>query len=847
MKQFLKIIFLALFFLLVFGEKASSQKTPLLKMTAVKAQCQRVGTSFQMILTITLDNWSYQNFGSNIQYTLTGAGVSSQTLSASAANTATLNTHIFQGVNLNGSVTYSITANVPSPGSGGVGGNTLTFIPSMGLCGAISQIVIDTNLLVTPRPCPTVVNLISNGNFMYGNDGTFRSDLTPGCGSCTSGSYCVGKDFNAKCSIWPASTWDHTLNTPSGSYLLIDGHPTVASTVWFANVQVCKGKTYTFSFWAKSLYPDAFNLGIMINNATVPVSTVTLSGASTWRQYSVTWPCTLPTGTIIQLGIRQLSGGEKRDFGIDDVFFGHCCDDCDQSVTEDKEDCIIDIDTTIVKVSCGNIVDIQCIFDGSPDFVKYTLYDSIGQIVFATTTNTTQFSTTLPGTGIFYGVVEVSCGGGDDKGGDEDEDVFEIVNLSPVADFRLSTTTICVNGQSQRNIVTTDYSNQEGELSYLYTVTETSTGSSNTYNVSQPNIVLDAKKAYTMTLKVTDKKGCTAEKTVNIKSAAACKAKFDWWYSWCDDGCNNTKDVTVTFENLSEFANCLTPPSYLLDYGDGKTGSSFSHVYKVPCSGKNYNVKLTITLGKPGDKDYCQATWDTMIVINNEKPKIGISKICCDGLVFFYTNVTKGEWQTPGSTGKPKFPAVSKKIWKPLGIQIGQNYRQYYTNPGTYYVYINGAETENHNRCPIREVAFTIQNVECFNRNVKIKKIETVDNVTVKYKFTALALPAVHRMKSKVSAKGGKKLKEISTDFSGTINKKGADGCFCTPQPISKSSGVLNNKRKAKAATSTSGKFRIGMNKATANFYIKTNSNVTKNWTLQLGFPPCDYPWFLFF
>lgn len=254
-----------------------------------------------------------------------------------------------------------------------------------------------------------------------------------------------------------------------------------------------------------------------------------------------------------------------------------------------------------------------------------------------------------------------------------------------------------------------------------------------------------------------------------------------------------------------------------------------------------------MTFGKPGDKDYCQSIWSAVITVDRTKPSVVVTKICCDGLVFFQTNATKGEWNTPGSLGKPGWPAVSKKIWKPLGIQVGQNYRQYYSTPGTYYITIPGAETENHNKCPIREVSFKINSIECFNRNVKAKKTDVVDGVTVKYKFTALALPLVHRMKSKISAKGGKKLKEISTDFSGTINKKGADGCFCAPQSISKASGLQTNKRKAKAATSTSGKFRIGMNKATANYYVRTNGGTTKTWTLGLGFPPCDHPWFLFF
>lgn len=542
MRQSIKIFILI--FTVFFGWQkiAHCQKVPPLKMTAVRAECKRIGIQSKMVLTITLDNYSYSNFGTNIQYIVTD-GTNTQTLMASAANTATPNIHEFTGVNLTVNTNYSITANAPP-----VGGNTLTFTPLKGNCFIQTQVVIDSALVVqvsTEKKCPTLVNLVSNGNFMYGNNGSFKSDLVPGCNSCTTGSYCVDKEFKAKCNTWPAATWDHTLGTASGSYLLVDGHQQTASTVWFTDVKVCKDMTYTFSFWAKSLYSDAFTLGFMVNGVLAPVtgSTVAISGTPAWREYSISWPCNLPTGTIVQIGIEQLTGGDRRDFGIDDIFFGYCCNECNIS-TSIEEDCVIDIDTTIVKVSCGNIVNISSIFDGTPSLVTCTVYDSIGNIVF-TALNTPTLTFTLPGTGIFYGVVEASCGGGDANGGDEDEDVFEIINLAPVADFRLSSTFNCVAGQPQRSVATLDYSNQEGTLSYLYKVTDVLGGTSSTYTSAQPFFTVDAKKAYDVNLTVTDSKGCTAQKTVRVDAAATCNAKFDWWYSWCEDQCTGTKKLPL--------------------------------------------------------------------------------------------------------------------------------------------------------------------------------------------------------------------------------------------------------------------------------------------------------------
>lgn len=815
----------------------SAQKSPLLIMDSVKVACQGPVTKKVPIVTVFLRPNTY--WSTNIVYSIAGNPSLTLDQNTPGANMAG-NPQTFPAPTLINGNTYTITANAP-----GVGGNTLSFKPDCGGIVVGPGPVIELPNVIEKGNCPSPVNLVANGNFIYGNDGSFQSDLLLGCNKCVANSYCVGSQFTNKCSSWPANSFDHTIGTASGSYLLVDGNPSQPSTVWSDTVTVCKDIEYTFSFWVKSIYAEAFTLGMMIRDKNVPASTVTVSQTKpTWTQYSFKWLSA--ASESIPIGIKQLTAGQKRDFGIDDIFFGFCCE-CNAPVSI-EEDCVVDIDTTIVKVSCGNIVDIKSIFDGTPSIIKYTIYDSVGQVVF-TTSNTAQFTFTLPGPGIFYGVTEVSCGGGDEQGGDEDEDVFEIINLPPVADFRLNSAFSCVNGKAQRTVSTLDYSNEEGSLSYSYVVTEKSSGAVMTYNAAEPTMVLDAKKAYSVVLTVTDTKGCSAQKMADIDTAATCKSKFDWWYSWCDDSCVGTKNITVNFENKSEFTNCAVTPVYTWDYGDGKsaTGDNPPHVYSVPCAGKSFNVKLTMTFGKPGDPNYCQAVWDTMITVDPAKVKVGVSKICCDGLVFFYTNATKGKWSTPGSLGIPKWPAVSKKIWKPLGIQVGQNYRQYYSTPGTYYVMINGGETENHNRCPIREIPFTITSVECFNRNVKAKATDVVDGVTVKYKFTALALPLVHRMKSKIRAKGGKKLAEISTDFSGSINKKGADGCFCTPQPVGKSSGTLTNKRKAKAAVSTNGKFRIGMNKATANFYVKTNSGTTKTWQLSLGFPPCDYPWFLFF
>ncbi|MEO6046355.1 MAG: hypothetical protein ABIQ57_02665 [Candidatus Kapaibacterium sp.] len=172
--------------------------------------------------------------------------------------------------------------------------------------------------------CETPCNLVKNGNFSAGNTG-FTSDLLMGCNSCTAGTFCVGPQFTTKCNSWPANSYDHTLGTASGNYLLIDGYNgTGYKDVWKKSLPVCKGITYTFSFWAKNVYDGSVDVGMMINGVQVGASASVAT--KTWKQYSVTW--TSAVSATIPIALRQMTGGEKRDFGVDDIFFGFCACAC---------------------------------------------------------------------------------------------------------------------------------------------------------------------------------------------------------------------------------------------------------------------------------------------------------------------------------------------------------------------------------------------------------------------------------------------------------------------------------------------------------------------------------------
>ena len=172
-------------------------------------------------------------------------------------------------------------------------------------------------LTVFPGSAKAQTNVATNGDFAAGNTG-FVCGL-PYNGICAAGTYFVGNSFYAKCSAWP-NTYDHTLGTPAGSFFLVDGDPLVAFSIWSQNVNVCNGTTYTFSFWAKNIYTNTFNINMNVNGGTVMVVAMSSSSAG-WTQFSTTWVAS-STGTV-PISLYCTTGGAQRDFGIDDIFFGY--------------------------------------------------------------------------------------------------------------------------------------------------------------------------------------------------------------------------------------------------------------------------------------------------------------------------------------------------------------------------------------------------------------------------------------------------------------------------------------------------------------------------------------------
>ncbi|MAX79446.1 MAG: hypothetical protein CL843_04625 [Crocinitomicaceae bacterium] len=174
-------------------------------------------------------------------------------------------------------------------------------------------------------------NLITNGDFQAGNTG-FSTDFDYSC-TCIDFSVCVADEGRGKCnnpSTWFDDTWDHTFGDSTGLYLVVDGRAsTDPDRIYFTNVSVTAGQTYTFSFWhlpritSTSSYPT---LQMVINGANVG-SAVSATGDN-WLQFCTDWTAT-SSGTI-EISINQTNSGYSgNDFGIDDIYFGTCSEPCE--------------------------------------------------------------------------------------------------------------------------------------------------------------------------------------------------------------------------------------------------------------------------------------------------------------------------------------------------------------------------------------------------------------------------------------------------------------------------------------------------------------------------------------
>ena len=165
------------------------------------------------------------------------------------------------------------------------------------------------------EPCPN--NLVINGDFENGDDGSFTTGTLPFDPNCQIQSYAVVNNATDKCGN--VSVFDHT-NPPFGLFLDIDGYSSAAGDVWCQNVSVTSFTNYTFSFWATD-----FNLTDMNPNINMTINGTVVNAVSVntdvWTQYVATWNSGATSGAIT-LCLNQTNFiGIGVDYGIDDIEF----------------------------------------------------------------------------------------------------------------------------------------------------------------------------------------------------------------------------------------------------------------------------------------------------------------------------------------------------------------------------------------------------------------------------------------------------------------------------------------------------------------------------------------------
>ena len=193
--------------------------------------------------------------------------------------------------------------------------------------------------------CDPTTNLIPEGDFEISGNSlplAYSTSLNHLCscnypdGTAGYGSYCIETTGYQKCTSFDPTT-DHT--TGSGKYMVVDGFPNSdpptavdPNIVWKYGVNIASAGTYEFSFWWYPNMSSSTNVlpefDFRVNYVPV-VSGIGGAGATTdqWNEFCTSY--NFPSAGFYVIEIGQTNTGDfTNDYGIDDIFLGHCCE-CD--------------------------------------------------------------------------------------------------------------------------------------------------------------------------------------------------------------------------------------------------------------------------------------------------------------------------------------------------------------------------------------------------------------------------------------------------------------------------------------------------------------------------------------
>ena len=183
-------------------------------------------------------------------------------------------------------------------------------------------------------------NLITNGGFESGNDGSFTSSYayytgaqygtTPG----PNGYYSLTNAGSNQCQFFTQGVGGTGVSLPpyaGGAYFIGDA-ATVASNVWSTTVAVTAGKTYKFQYYYAAANPDNAARPQMQTSITGVAGTLTgtnniiINNSSAWTQATYTFAATATgTATITLRNITASGSTNANDFFLDNMEFLDPC------------------------------------------------------------------------------------------------------------------------------------------------------------------------------------------------------------------------------------------------------------------------------------------------------------------------------------------------------------------------------------------------------------------------------------------------------------------------------------------------------------------------------------------
>ena len=206
---------------------------------------------------------------------------------------------------------------------------------------------VDENTIFTLMVTATNdVNLIANGDFANGDDGSFSSDYTPGQGNCFHSAGFLGCEgfYNVLSDPGVSHTDFASCDDISGegNMMVVNGAEFLQE-IWCQDVCVDPEASYLFSAWATSVNPSSpaqlqFSIdGDLIGNI------FGLNGTNcSWEQFEEEWQADGQTTVTICVTNQNTSAG-GNDFALDEIEFYQVCHE-EASFEVTVSDLEIDID-----------------------------------------------------------------------------------------------------------------------------------------------------------------------------------------------------------------------------------------------------------------------------------------------------------------------------------------------------------------------------------------------------------------------------------------------------------------------------------------------------------------------